>query len=200
MRPESGSEGRRVASSRERARKPLLLIAVAGGVLLLDRVTKQWVVDNFGLHESVPVLGDFFRLTYTHNFGAAFGLHVGEYSRAFFLVLALVALAVLGYLYWHTPPRRKLRLYAIALVCGGAVGNVVDRVRYARGVVDFLDVGVGTFRWPVFNVADMAVSVGALLLLLTFYREDREEASGRLDAVGQPEDEGDERVAATGRG
>lgn len=153
--------------------KPWLIAVVAGGVLLLDRLTKGWVVANLTLHEIVPVWGDFFRLTYTHNFGAAFGIDVGQYSRVFFLTLALLALGVLMYLYVHTPAGRRLRLWALSLISGGAVGNIIDRVRYEAGVVDFLDVGVGSVRWPVFNVADMAVSVGAVLLMITFYREEK---------------------------
>lgn len=155
-----------------RLSKPWLLAAVAGTVVVLDRITKRWVVENLTLHEIVPVWGDFFRLTYTHNFGAAFGIDVGQYSRVFFLTLAVLALGVLMYLYVRTPAKRRLRLWSLALVSGGAVGNVIDRVRYEAGVVDFLDVGVGSLRWPVFNVADMAVSIGAILLMITFYREE----------------------------
>jgi len=153
---------------------------VAGPVLVLDLITKAWVVRAMTLYESVPVLGDVFRLTYTHNPGAAFGINVGEHSRLVFLALALTALGILLWLYATTPGRRRFRLVSLALVAGGAVGNIVDRIRYERGVVDFLDVGIGTLRWPVFNVADMAVSVGAVLLLVSFYREshDGEEPGG----------------------
>lgn len=165
-----------------RVDKTRLLLLVGGVTLALDLATKAWVVSRFSLYESVPVLGDFFRLTYTHNPGAAFGINIGEGSRFFFLALALVALGVLAYLYRITPARDRLRLFAVALVAGGAVGNIVDRIRYERGVVDFLDFGVGPYRWPVFNVADMAVSVGAVLLLISFYLEDhRDEAGGEPD-------------------
>ncbi|MDP2498345.1 MAG: signal peptidase II [Candidatus Palauibacterales bacterium] len=188
--------------------KGWLLAAVAGTILVLDRITKRWIVENLTLHEIVPVWGDFFRLTYTHNFGAAFGINVGEYSRVFFLTLAVLALGVLMYLYMHTSARRRLRLWALALVSGGAVGNIIDRIRYQAGVVDFLDVGVGSTRWPVFNVADMAVSVGAVLLMITFYREETERRSENADeaatrdaarargASGPGGDAADERVPA----
>lgn len=150
-----------------------LLALVAGTVVTADLVTKAWVLRHFTLYESRPVLGDFFRLTYTHNPGAAFGINIGEHSRIFFLVLAVLALAVLVYLYLITPAADRLRLWAVSLVTGGAVGNIVDRIRFERGVVDFLDFGVGGFRWPVFNVADTAVSVGAILLMVSFYYEER---------------------------
>lgn len=173
-------EGR--PSSEREVNKPALLAGVGGGVALVDFITKLWIVNTYPLHESVPVVGDFFRITYTHNFGAAFGISVGEHSRVFFLVLAVLALAVLAYLYLETPATDRLRLTAVALVCGGAVGNIVDRLRYERGVVDFLDLGIGPHRWYVFNVADMAVSAGAILLILSFYREEtavREDGGGR---------------------
>lgn len=153
--------------------KRLLLVGVTGIVILLDVLTKQWIVDTLILHEIRPVLGDLFRLTYTHNPGAAFGINIGEHSRLFFLALSLVALGVLGWMYRVTPRCDILRLTALAMVCGGAVGNILDRLRYEAGVVDFIDIGFGTHRFWIFNVADSAVSVGAVLLLVSFYLEER---------------------------
>ncbi|MFW6084376.1 MAG: signal peptidase II [Gemmatimonadota bacterium] len=170
------------ATAESGVNKRWLLLGVAGAVLLLDLLTKQWIVQTMIMHETRPVLGEFFRLTYTHNPGAAFGLNIGEHSRLFFLALSLVALGVLGWMYAATPRGDVLRLSALALVCGGATGNILDRVRYEAGVVDFIDVGVGGFRFWIFNVADSAVSVGAVLLLVSFYLEERREQRGR-DAV-----------------
>ena len=150
-----------------------LLAGVVASTLLLDVLTKQWIVTTLVLYEIRPVLGDVFRLTYTHNPGAAFGINIGEHSRLFFLALSLVALVVLGLMYRATPRQDVLRLAAIALVCGGAIGNILDRLRYEAGVVDFIDIGVGTYRFWIFNVADSAVSVGAVLLLISFYMEER---------------------------
>lgn len=154
-------------------RKGALLAWVVGVVVLLDYLTKEWVVRTIPMYERREVLGDWFRLTYTHNPGAAFGIHVGEHSRFFFLGLALVALVVLALIYRATSRRDGLRLFAVALVTAGAIGNVLDRLRYSAGVVDFLDVGIGDSRWPTFNVADSAVSVGAVLLLVSFWLEER---------------------------
>ncbi len=170
-----------VALERDGLTKPGLLFGVVGTVLALDVITKLWVVSTLSLHQSVPVLGDVLRLTYTHNPGAAFGINVGEHSRIFFLVLALAALVVLALLYRSTPATDRVRLFAISLVAAGALGNILDRLRYERGVVDFIDVGIGGARWPIFNVADMAVTTGAILLLITFYMEghdNEEEVSG----------------------
>ena len=148
---------------------------MAGVIVLLDLLTKQWIVSTLVLYETRPVLGDWFRFTYTHNPGAAFGLNIGEHSRLFFLGLSLVALVVLALMYRSTEGHDVLRLTAVALVCGGAVGNIIDRIRYEAGVVDFIDVGIGTSRFWIFNIADSAVSVGAVLLLVSFYLEENRE-------------------------
>jgi signal peptidase II len=154
--------------------KKALLIGVVGTVVVLDFLTKMWAMNSLTFGYPVPVLGDFFRLTYTHNPGAAFGINIGEHSRLFFLVLSLIALLVLGLIYRSTPARDRLRLLAVALVSAGAIGNIIDRLRFDAGVVDFLDFGIGGYRWPIFNVADMAVSVGAVLLLISFYFEEKD--------------------------
>jgi len=153
--------------------KGRLLAGVIGSTLLLDVLTKQWIVNSLVLYEIRPVLGDVVRFNYTHNPGAAFGINIGEHSRLFFLALSLVALVVLGLMYRSTPRHDVLRLAAVALVCGGAIGNILDRLRYEAGVVDFIDIGIGSHRFWIFNVADSAVSVGAVLLLISFYLEEK---------------------------
>jgi signal peptidase II len=151
----------------------------AGFVLVLDLFSKYVVQQSMHLYESIPIVGDFFRLTYIHNPGAAFGLHLGPYSRFIFLGLAFVALGVLIVMYRHTISQDKLRLLAIGAIAGGALGNVVDRIRSADGVVDFLDFGVGNLRWPVFNIADTAVTIGAVLLLFSLWAEDQRRDHGQ---------------------
>ncbi len=120
------------------------------------------------------VYGEWVRLTLVHNPGAAFGLNMGSYSRWIFMVLTMVALVILGRLYAATRPGDVARAFALALVCGGAVGNLIDRVRSRDGVVDFIDIGFGDSRWPTFNIADMAVSLGAFLLAWVLWGEDSE--------------------------
>jgi signal peptidase II len=120
------------------------------------------------------VLGEWIRFTLVHNPGAAFGLHIGQHSRAIFTLLTIIALVILGRLYAATRPGDLVRTLSLALVCGGAVGNLVDRLRSASGVVDFIDIGFGDSRWPTFNIADMAVSLGAFLLAWVLWGEDAE--------------------------
>jgi signal peptidase II len=141
------------------------------GVVVLDFVTKIAVVRVLPSHVPVRVIGDWVTLQLVYNPGAAFGIHVGEYSRWVFTGLALLALVVLGAMVRQTDPSHRVRLLALGLVCGGAVGNLIDRLRSARGVVDFIDVGVGAWRWPTFNVADMAVTCGAVTLAFVLWAE-----------------------------
>jgi signal peptidase II len=160
-------------------------------VFVADQTTKQWCVRAMEPGESIRIMGDVVRITSVRNTGAAFGLLPGNARR---LVLAsLVALGVVAYAFFALPPGRMRERVALALIGGGAVGNLADRIRLGE-VIDFLDVGLGErHRWPTFNVADSAVSVGVMLLLLfaaLHRREERREAEARARAAaaaGMPE-------------
>jgi signal peptidase II len=171
----------------EAGRKMSLYLGWVGGIIVIDQITKLIVERNMRPYDPIPVLGEFFRLTFIYNRGAAFGLHLGEWSRFIFMGLAVAAVVVLFVMYRNTPWSDRLRLLAIASVTGGAIGNVIDRVRSSRGVVDFLDMDfpdlwMGEFRWPVFNVADIAVTCGAILLAVSLWREERQ-VEKELDAA-----------------
>lgn len=157
---------------------PTRLAAAVGAVVVVDAFTKLLAVDRLvPVHVPHPVLGEFVRLTLVYNRGAAFGLHLGPWSRGLFIALTLIALGVLWSMYRASAPTARARVLALASVAAGALGNLVDRVRSARGVVDFIDVGVGGWRYPTFNVADIAVSCGAVALAVVLWREDRVAAS-----------------------
>ncbi len=147
---------------------PVLAVVTA-----VDFTTKA-IVSARLLPQGMPhsVYGDVVRLTLVHNPGAAFGLNLGSYSRWIFMVLTIVALVILGRLYSATRPGDAVRSLALALVCGGAIGNLIDRVYRPAGVVDFIDIGLRDSRWPTFNIADMAVSLGAFLLAWVLWGED----------------------------
>ena len=160
---------------------------VGGPVVAFDILTKLLAVRHLP-PRPVQVVGDWLTLQLVYNPGAAFGIHVGAYSRWVFLVLAIVALIVLGSMVRHTKPGDYVRLIALGLVCGGAVGNLIDRIRSSRGVVDFIDVGIGVHRWPTLNIADSAVTVGAFVLAFVLWMEGREEGgAGRVEASGPTE-------------
>lgn len=140
--------------------------------LLLDVVTK--LLAQRHLHEQVPVnvAGEFLRFTLAYNPGAAFSMSIGPYSRYVFGAFALVALVVLWHLYRQTKLTDVMLPLGLGLAWGGAAGNLVDRFRSPRGVVDFIDVGTATWRFWTFNVADSGVTVGAIILAWFLSRED----------------------------
>jgi signal peptidase II len=170
-----------VSAGKGRIFWPILL-----AIVVCDVVTKAIAAETLGL-QRVPhdVIGEYLRFTLVYNPGAAFGLHVGEYSRWVFLALTIGALLILGRLYVSAPSTDRPRIISLALVCGGAIGNLIDRITSNLGVVDFLDVGIGDTRWPTFNVADMAVSIGAFMLAVVLWAEDRpsEDESSRSAVV-----------------
>lgn len=140
------------------------LAAVTG----LDQLTKSMVLAGFRLYESIPVIPGFFNLTFITNTGAAFGLLAGEQTllrQVFFIAVAMVALLVLFFSYRHLHSQGRLFVHAIGLIAGGAVGNLIDRLRFGH-VVDFLDFYVKGYHWPAFNVADSAITIGVGLFIL----------------------------------
>jgi signal peptidase II len=158
--------------------------AVVAAVTVADVFTK-WVAESRLQPLGFPrhIAGDWFRFTLVYNPGAAFGLNVGEHSRWVFMGLTVIALGILGRLYMNTREGDFPRSVALALVCAGALGNLIDRVRSERGVVDFIDLGLGATRWPTFNVADMAVSSGAVLLAWVLWYQDQQETQAMAAAA-----------------
>lgn len=150
-----------------------LFWAVALGTIVLDQATKFLAEATLLRSSAVSVFGDWAQLRLVYNQGAAFGLHVGPYSRWIFFAIAVIAIVVLTRMSRETPAADRFRQVALGLIAGGAAGNLVDRIRSSRGVVDFIDVGVGALRWPTFNVADIAVTCGAIALAVSLWREDR---------------------------
>ena len=146
-------------------------------VVVLDRITKVLAERALGAGEVASLVGDTAQLRLVHNPGAAFGLNLGAYSRWIFMAIAIVAVIFLYRMWKETPLTERLRLYALGFVAGGAAGNLIDRFISPRGVVDFIDVGLGVARWPTFNVADIAVSCGAVALALSLWREDARRAA-----------------------
>jgi signal peptidase II len=141
--------------------------------VILDRITKI-IAENALLDGPIRVIGDAVQFRLVYNRGAAFGLGstMGSASRWVFLVIAVVAIVVLARMAWEAEVTDTLRQYALGFIAGGAAGNLIDRVLSSAGVVDFIDVGIPSWRWPTFNVADIAVSCGAVALALSLWRED----------------------------
>ena len=152
-------------------------------VVVLDRITKILAERALGSGETVSIIGQTAQLRLVHNPGAAFGLNLGLYSRWIFMGVAIVAVVFLYRMWREADVADRLRLYALGFVAGGAAGNLVDRFISRRGVVDFIDIGVAAARWPTFNVADIAVSCGAVALALSLWREDARRAAAVVPPV-----------------
>ena len=153
----------------------------------IDQASKIIVRHKMSLYQSDPVLGDFFRLTYIHNPGAAFSLNLG--SPFLHTAVSIIALGVLAYLYRTLTEDEQLLRLALSLVLGGAVGNIIDRL-YLGAVVDFFDFGFGDLRWPVFNFADSFVTVGVILMAFGYSRRDESDSDKEQDSVASsPEEE-----------
>ena len=136
-------------------------------LLVTDCATKRAVEQRFVVGEPRPVMGNVVRFTLSYNTNAAMGFQLGGDSRRLVLsVLTIAALIVLVFLYHRTRASERLRMIGVALVAGGALGNLIDRIRSSAGVVDFIDVGVRNVRFWTFNVADMGITAGAVLLLI----------------------------------
>jgi signal peptidase II len=144
---------------------------LAIALLVADCATKRAVENSLELGVPKPVVGETVRFTLSYNTNAAMGFQVGGDKRRLVLsAMTVAALIVLGVLYHRTRPADRLRVIGVALVAGGALGNLVDRMRSSAGVVDFIDVGVSNVRFWTFNVADMGITIGAILLMLALGR------------------------------
>jgi signal peptidase II len=153
-------------------RKNAPYLALILGLAVLDQVAKAAVAGGVELYRVIPVIPGFFNITHIHNSGAIFGILSGSGKLPVFLILTGTSLFALGFVVYYfvkTPAADRLTKISLALILAGALGNLTDRI--LRGyVIDFLDFHVGVHHWPFFNVADSCITVGALLLVVIFFR------------------------------
>lgn len=143
----------------------LIFAAVAAVVLVADQVTKHLILAMIKVHSAIAVIPGFLNIVHVQNPGGAFGLFASEngWIRVLlFVVITIVAIGLIVYLHYKTPPAYRLLTVGYALIFSGAVGNLIDRLRFGT-VTDFIDVYVGTWHWPAFNVADSAITVGMVI-------------------------------------
>jgi len=155
----------------------LALSSVSGGIIFLDQLTKQQIMQSMRLHESIPIIPNLFSLTYIRNPGAAFGLLAGSsisFRMVFFGLTSIFALGLLGTILLRMPEEDWMGRISVAGILGGAIGNLVDRLRFGE-VIDFIDVYIEHYHWPAFNVADSAITVGVIFLIVHFAFEKRTE-------------------------
>ena len=150
----------------------IYLFAVGGMIILLDQVSKLLILHFLPLFSAMEIIPGFFNLVHVRNTGAAFSILAGVNSvwrQSLFVGLTIVVVGILLFAYGKLRPEDRWTRTAYALITGGALGNLVDRVRLGE-VVDFLDCYVGAYHWPAFNLADSAISVGALMLVISVLR------------------------------
>ncbi len=154
-------------------KKSYLIFFVTAAVLIaLDQLTKVLVSSNLQLHDSVPVINGFLNLVHVRNPGAAFGFLAKApawFRSVFFIAVTVGAILLILYYLKQTGAADRNQVVALSFIFAGAVGNLIDRIRLGE-VIDFIDVYVSTHHWPAFNVADSAISVGAVLLLLSLLK------------------------------
>ena len=144
------------------------LAAIISTVIVLDQLAKWWIMKALPLYSQKIIIPGLFNIVHVTNTGAAFGILAGEqtwWRQFFFIAVAVVALVVIGIAYRQMKCKGVLFVTAIGLIAGGAVGNLIDRIRFGA-VVDFLDFYVQTHHWPAFNIADSAISVGVGLFIV----------------------------------
>lgn len=161
-----------------------VILFLAGTTLIfLDQATKLHVMQSMRLHESIPIIPGFFSLTYIRNPGAAFGLLASSgatFRMIFFGFASLFALGLLSTIFYRLREDDRIGQVSIVAILGGAIGNLLDRLRYGE-VIDFLDFYIGAYHWPAFNVADTAISVGVVFLVLHFGLETKKEKDSAVE-------------------
>ena len=151
----------------------LLLGLLSLAIVVIDQVTKVSVMESMRLHESIPVIANLFSITYIRNPGAAFGFLSSSSSSfrfVFFGLTSVFAVGLLGMIMVRMPKDDWMGRLSVAGILGGAIGNLLDRLRYGE-VIDFLDFYINGYHWPAFNVADSAITVGVVFLILHFATE-----------------------------
>ena len=154
-------------------------------VVLTDQLSKIWIKNNYSIWESREILGSFIKFSHVKNPGIAFGLSVGELGMLV-TILSFAATLFIAYFHWKERFNHPLIVTGLALILGGAIGNLIDRsqiffVSNYKGVVDFIDVGIGTSRWYTFNIADSAVTIGIVLYLLHAFFTHKSELVEQVD-------------------
>ncbi len=138
-------------------------------IFLIDQISKVLIIKSFRVRASLPIIKDFFYLTYTHNTGAAFSILTGR--RLFLIITTFIVIMFIIYYLMKNKITSKLELVSFSLIIGGSLGNLFDRI--IRGyVVDFLDFRIFSYNFPIFNLADTFIVIGVLLLIINMARKE----------------------------
>ncbi len=144
-----------------------LLAGVAGFIVIADQITKALILKSMPLYHSVPVIPGLFNITHVQNPGGAFGILANQSANLRIIVFLLISSLAVGLIFWfykNTPKTHLWLASAFAMIFGGAIGNLIDRIRFGK-VIDFMDFYLGKLHWPAFNIADSAISIGITIYI-----------------------------------
>ena len=147
-----------------------ILIILSLLFLIIDQISKLLVMKNLTVNNSITIIKDFFYLTYTHNTGAVFSILLGK--RIFLIIITIVVLVIIFNYIKKNKITRKVELVSFSLVVGGSLGNLIDRIIHGY-VIDFIDMKIFGYDFPVFNIADSFITIGVILLILTLNRKEK---------------------------
>lgn len=151
----------------------MILIIFSIAIFILDQITKYIIYHNMRFGQSIHVIGDFFMITYTRNYGAAFSILSNanaNFRTPFFLGISVITIILIIIFYKRIVKTGKLAQVSFGLILGGASGNLMDRIRWGN-IVDFLDFGIKNVRWPVFNIADSSICTGVAVMIILMMKE-----------------------------
>jgi len=152
--------------------KYLIMVIGTCFVFVFDQLTKMRIAYHFTLRESAQIIPGFLDFSYVHNSGAAFGIF-SQYNKTFFLAISGIAVVFIIYFFLRIERHQTMLAFALSLIMGGAMGNLIDRFRMGY-VIDFIDIHVGSLVWPTFNVADIAICVGVAIMVMELFLPHRE--------------------------
>ena len=152
--------------------KYIIFFVTLTAIVLLDQFLKAYIGATMNLHESIPIIEGYFNITYVKNPGAAFGFLANsapEFRSLFLISVTVIAIVLILYFISKNTAKEVFLTFSLSLILGGAVGNLIDRIRFGE-VTDYLDFYISSYHWPAFNVADSAISLGALVLVVEIFR------------------------------
>ncbi|MBW2636044.1 MAG: signal peptidase II [Deltaproteobacteria bacterium] len=152
--------------------KYIIFFVTLAAVVLLDQFLKAYIGATMNLHESIPVIEGYFNITYVKNPGAAFGFLANsapEYRSLFLISVTVIAIVLILYFISKNTAKEVFLTFSLSLILGGAAGNLIDRIRFGE-VTDYLDFYISSYHWPAFNVADSAISLGAIVLVIEIFK------------------------------
>lgn len=164
-------------------RKYFYFVTISPVLIVIDQITKFFIDAKMTIHQSIEVIGGLFNITYVRNPGSAFGFLASssaQFRSVFYLLVTLLAVGLILYYVAKSEEGDDLTPLSLSLILSGAIGNMIDRIRFGE-VIDFLDVYIGSQHWPAFNVADSAISVGAVILIMAIYRQSRQKTANAKD-------------------